>query len=47
MKRLHNLKDAQIIINDIIDFYNNKRPHMSILLTPILMSRTSYIGPWF
>lgn len=29
MKRPKNLDDAYRIIRDIVDFYNNKRPHMS------------------
>ena len=42
MKRPRNLKDAQIIINDIIDFYNNKRPHMSIGMMTPRQKRESY-----
>ena len=35
MKRPKNLDDARCIIAGIIDFYNNKRPHMSNgMLTP-------------
>lgn len=37
-----NLKTAQIIINDIIDFYNNKRPHMSIGMMTPRQKRESY-----
>lgn len=29
MKRPKDIKDAQRILADIVDFYNNKRPHMS------------------
>ena len=42
MKRPRNLKDAQIIIDDIIDFYNNKRPHMSIGMMTPRQKRESY-----
>ena len=35
MKRPKDLEDARRIIADIIDFYNNRRPHMSNgMLTP-------------
>lgn len=38
MKRPKNLEDARRIIAGIIDFYNNKRPHMSNgMLTPVQM----------
>ena len=42
MKRPRNLKDAQIIIDDIIDFYNNKCPHMSIGMMTPRQKRESY-----
>ena len=29
MDRPENLKDARKLLNSIINFYNNKRPHMS------------------
>ena len=42
MKRPKNLDDACRIIRDIIDIYNNKRPHMSNgMMTPV-QKRESY-----
>ena len=42
MKRPKNLDDAYRIIRDIVDFYNNKRPHMSNgMMTPV-QKRKSY-----
>lgn len=42
IKRPKNLDDACRIIRDIIDFYNNKRPHMSNgMMTPV-QKRESY-----
>ena len=42
MKRPKNLNDAYCIIRKIIDFYNNKRPHMSNgMMTPV-QKRESY-----
>ena len=42
MKRPKDLEDARTIIRDIIDFYNNKRPHMSNgMMTPV-QKRKSY-----
>ncbi|MCH3982638.1 MAG: IS3 family transposase [Prevotella sp.] len=42
MNRPKDLEDARRIITDIIDFYNNRRPHMSNnMLTPAQMRRKS------
>lgn len=43
MKRPRDLEDARNIINDIIDFYNNKRPHMSNGMMTPKQKRESYI----
>lgn len=38
MKRPANRQEAEVLIRKIIDFYNNKRPHMSNdMLTPVQM----------
>lgn len=42
MKRPKNLDDACRIIRDIIDFYNNKRPHMSNGMKTPVQKRESY-----
>ena len=40
MKRPEGMEEAGKIIADIVDFYNNKRPHMSNdMLTPKAMRR--------
>ena len=40
MKRPKNLENARRLIEDIINFYNNRRPHMSNnMLTPAQMRR--------
>ena len=42
MKRPKDLKEAQNIIRDIVDFYNNKRPHMSNGMMTPAQKRKSY-----
>ena len=42
IKRPRDLEDARNIINDIIDFYNNKRPHMSNGMMTPKRKRESY-----
>ena len=45
MKRPKNLEDANNIIRDIINFYNNKRPHMSNgMLTPVQKREDYYVS---
>ena len=42
MKRPKDLEEAQNIIRDIVDFYNNKRPHMSNGMMTPAQKRKSY-----
>ena len=42
MKRPKNMEEARKIINGIIDFYNNKRPHMSNGMMTPRQKRKSY-----
>lgn len=42
MKRPENLDEARRIISDIIDFYNNKRPHMSNGMKTPVQKRLEY-----
>lgn len=43
MRRPQNLDEAKILIHNIVDFYNNSRPHMSNnMLTPV-QKRKNYI----
>lgn len=45
MKRPKNLEDANNIIRDIINFYNNKRPHMSNnMITPVQKREDYYVS---
>ena len=47
MKRPKNLEDANNIIRDIINFYNNKRPHMSNnMITPVQKREDYYVSSW-
>ena len=43
MKWPENLDDARRIIHDIVDFYNNKRPHMSNKMMTPAQKRESYM----
>lgn len=43
MKRPRNLEEARNLIKDIVDFYNNKRPHMSNGMMTPKQKRDSYI----
>ncbi len=45
MKRPKNLEDANNIIRGIVNFYNNKRPHMSNgMLTPVQKRESYYVS---
>ena len=45
MKRPKDLEDANNIIRDIINFYNNKRPHMSNnMITPVQKREDYYVS---
>ena len=43
MKRPRNLEEARNIIKNIVDFYNNKHPHMSNGMMTPKQKRDSYI----
>ena len=43
MKRPESLDEARRIIRDIVDFYNNKRPHMSNKMLTPAQKRESYM----
>lgn len=42
MERPKNIKQARVMLDKIIDFYNTRRPHMSIRMKTPLQMRTEY-----